>query len=113
MKIAVDAMGGDHAPEVTSTALSPRFASSGSRRSSSAGRPRLEALLKKRTDTVPPEIEIVEAPDVIEMDDAATAPIRQKRNSSIRVAANCVREGAPTGWSRPDTPAPPWSPPKW
>ena len=31
------------------------------------------------------------------MDDPATSPIRKKRNSSIRVAANCVRDGRAEG----------------
>ena len=31
------------------------------------------------------------------MDDPATTPIRKKRNSSIRVAANCVRDGRAQG----------------
>ena len=31
------------------------------------------------------------------MDDPATAPIRKKRNSSIRIAANCVRDGRAEG----------------
>ena len=31
------------------------------------------------------------------MDDPATAAIRKKRNSSIRIAANCVRDGRAEG----------------
>ena len=31
------------------------------------------------------------------MDDPGTAPIRKKRNSSIRIAANCVRDGRAAG----------------
>jgi glycerol-3-phosphate acyltransferase PlsX len=38
-------------------------------------------------------IELVEASEVVSMADPATAPLRQKPNSSIRVAANLVREG--------------------
>jgi glycerol-3-phosphate acyltransferase PlsX len=38
-------------------------------------------------------IELVEASEVVSMADPATAPLRQKRKSSIRVAANLVREG--------------------
>src|SRR5207244_7369509 len=38
-------------------------------------------------------IEIVDAREVVEMDDAALSPIRKKRNSSIRVCANLVKEG--------------------
>ena len=43
------------------------------------------------------QIEIVEATEVVTMDDPATAAIRKKRNSSIRIAANCVRDGRAAG----------------
>jgi glycerol-3-phosphate acyltransferase PlsX len=42
---------------------------------------------------VPANIEIVHADEVVEMDDTALAPIRKKRNSSIRICANLVRDG--------------------
>ena len=38
-----------------------------------------------------------DAPEVITMDDPATAAIRRKRNSSIRIAADCVRDGRAAG----------------
>jgi phosphate acyltransferase len=43
------------------------------------------------------EIELVEAPEVISMHEPATAALRRKRNSSIRIAANCVRDGRAAG----------------
>src|ERR1700674_1836650 len=43
------------------------------------------------------DIEIVDAAEVVTMDDPATAAIRKKRNSSIRIAANCVRDGRAAG----------------
>jgi glycerol-3-phosphate acyltransferase PlsX len=97
MKIAVDAMGGDHAPEVTVDGALAALREFGLSTILVGKTTPIEALLKKRNGVVPPEIEIVEAPDVIEMHEAATAPIRQKRNSSIRVAANLVREGRADG----------------
>ena len=36
---------------------------------------------------------VVDAREVVEMDDPALSPIRKKRNSSIRVCANLVKEG--------------------
>jgi glycerol-3-phosphate acyltransferase PlsX len=39
----------------------------------------------------------VDAPEVIAMEEPATVALRKKRNSSIRVAANCVREGRAAG----------------
>ena len=43
------------------------------------------------------DIEIVDAPEVVTMDDPATTAIRRKRNSSIRIAADCVRDGRAAG----------------
>ena len=43
--------------------------------------------------STPDAIEIVDAREVVEMDDNAVAPLRRKRNSSVRVAANLVAEG--------------------
>src|SRR5205823_2190320 len=44
-------------------------------------------------DSIPRNIDIVDAREVVEMDDTALAPIRRKRNSSIRICANLVSEG--------------------
>ena len=51
------------------------------------------AKLKEFGDGTNPRIEVVDAREVVEMDDAALAPIRKKRNSSVRVCANLVKEG--------------------
>jgi phosphate acyltransferase len=96
VRIAVDAMGGDHAPLVNvdgAVAAAREFG--------------IESLLVGRTSELEPllrdagyrgsEIEIVEAPEVVAMDEPATTAIRKKRNSSIRVAANCVRDGRAQG----------------
>ena len=96
MRIAVDAMGGDHAPLVNvdgAVAAAREFGIA----SLLVGRTaELEPLLRD-ADYRGSDIEIVEAPEVISMDDPATAAIRKKRNSSIRVAANCVRDGRAQG----------------
>lgn len=96
MRIAVDAMGGDHAPLVNvdgAVAAAREFGIT----SLLVGRTsELEPLLRD-SGYSGPEIEIVEAPEVVAMDEPATAAIRRKRNSSIRVAANCVRDGRAQG----------------
>ena len=96
MRIAVDAMGGDHAPHVNvdgAVAAAREFGIS----TLLVGRAaELEPLLKEAGHTGS-DIEIVEAPDVVAMDEPATAAIRKKRNSSIRIAANCVRDGRAEG----------------
>jgi phosphate acyltransferase len=92
-RIALDAMGGDHAPdEIIKGALL-----------AAAEYPvdillvgKQEVLaekLKQFGDGRATRIEIVDAREVVEMDDAALAPIRKKRNSSIRVCANLVKAG--------------------
>jgi glycerol-3-phosphate acyltransferase PlsX len=90
VRIALDAMGGDHAPaEVVKGALLAiaelpvRILLVG----------RQEAILGELAGVVPDNIEIVDAREVVEMDDTALAPLRKKRNSSIRVCANLVAEG--------------------
>ncbi|HSS44378.1 MAG TPA: phosphate acyltransferase PlsX, partial [Thermoanaerobaculia bacterium] len=95
MRIAVDAMGGDHAPRVNvdgALAAAREFG--------------IPSLLVGRAAELKPllaqagrgeDIEIVDAPEVVTMNDPATAAIRRKRNSSIRVAANCVRDGRAQG----------------
>lgn len=93
IRIAVDAMGGDYAPaEIVKGALL-----------AAKEYPVKILLVGKEEDVrkelaaaaseVPPNIEVVDAREVIEMDDTAIAPLRKKRNSSVRVCANLVAEG--------------------
>ena len=96
MRIAVDAMGGDHAPQVNVDGAVAAVHEYG-----------ISCLLVGRSAELRPllqesgysgsDVEIVDAPDVVSMDEPATAAIRKKRNSSIRVAANCVRDGRAEG----------------
>jgi glycerol-3-phosphate acyltransferase PlsX len=96
MRIAVDAMGGDHAPQVNVDAAVAAVRDFGIG-SLLVGRPgELEPLLRT-AGSARSEIEIVEASEVVTMDDPPTAAIRKKRNSSIRIAANCVRDGRAAG----------------
>jgi phosphate acyltransferase len=89
-RIALDAMGGDHAPrEIVAGALL------------AAREYPVEIVLVGREEDVrrelggetPKGIEVVDAREVVEMDDTALAPLRKKRNSSVRVCANLVAEG--------------------
>jgi glycerol-3-phosphate acyltransferase PlsX len=92
MKIAVDAMGGDHAPrEIVRGAI---------RASREYG---LSLLLVGRGDRVRAElraadsagadIEVVHASEVVEMSEVPVLALRKKRDSSIRVGLTLVREG--------------------
>ncbi len=96
MRIAVDAMGGDHAPRVNvdgAIAAAREYGISCLLVGKSSELSRLLA----DSGYEGTDIEIVEAPEVVTMDDPATAAIRKKRNSSIRIAANCVRDGRAEG----------------
>ncbi|MBK5260709.1 MAG: phosphate acyltransferase PlsX [Thermoanaerobaculia bacterium] len=91
-RIALDAMGGDHAPdEIIKGALEAVAAYPveillvGQEE---VVRQRLASL----SGSIPPRIEIVDAREVVEMGEPALTPIRRKRNSSIRVCANLVNE---------------------
>jgi glycerol-3-phosphate acyltransferase PlsX len=96
MRIAVDAMGGDHAPLVNVDGAVAAAREFGIASLLVGRRAELEPLLADSGFTGS-EIEIVDAPEVVTMEDPATAAIRRKRNSSIRIAADCVRDGRAAG----------------
>jgi len=92
-RIALDAMGGDHAPgQIIEGALAAAAAQAV--HILLVGQ---EAVVREHlarlAGSIPSNIEIVEAPEVVGMDDNALAPLRRKRNSSIRICANLVAEG--------------------
>lgn len=91
--IAIDAMGGDHAPSrivdgavAAARHLDVRLALVGRRGV-------LEPRLAAHGDWPALGIEIVEAPEVVEMSDAPAAALRRKPEASIRVAAEFVASG--------------------
>jgi len=96
VRIAVDAMGGDHAPLVNVDGAIAAAREFGIPSLLVGDAARLERLLAD-SGYRGGEIEIVHAPEVVRMDEPATAAIRRKRNSSIRIAADCVRDGRAAG----------------
>lgn len=92
-RIALDAMGGDHAPdEILKGALlavdeSPVDITLVGREEV------LQEKLKALAGSLPAHVDVVDAREVVEMDDNALAPLRKKRNSSVRICANLVAEG--------------------
>jgi glycerol-3-phosphate acyltransferase PlsX len=93
IRIAVDAMGGDHAPAViiegaiaAARHLDIEIALVGPTRV-------LQAALATHPDAAELPIFAIEAPDVIEMADAPAAALRRKPKASIRVAADLVARG--------------------
>jgi glycerol-3-phosphate acyltransferase PlsX len=94
--VAVDAMGGDAAPrvEVEGAVLAAR---SYPVKILLVGRQEIlrRELAEHLTDHLP--IEIVNANEIITMDDAAAKAVRAKKDSSVRVAARLVRQGRAQG----------------
>jgi phosphate acyltransferase len=81
VRVAVDAMGGDRGPgEVVAGALA-------------AASDRLKPVLVGPAGLDTQGLELIEAPDVIDMDDKPTEAVRAKPNSSLVVACRALSEG--------------------
>ena len=85
--VAVDCMGGDHGPRVTLAACR-RFLDT---------HPEAELLLVGLPQALSafshPRARLVEATEVVEMDDPVEVALRRKKKSSMRVAIEQVRDG--------------------
>ena len=93
MRIAVDAMGGDHAPrEIVRGAID--YALKSTDEVSLVGDvPRLQREVAAYGKGLPPTIHFVDAPELIEMGEHPASALRAKRRSSIVVATDLVRDG--------------------
>lgn len=93
MRIAVDAMGGDHAPArpVDGALAAARYLGLGIDLVGRADQVRAE--LDRHPDSETLDISIIDAPDVVGMDESAALALRRKPRSSIMVAASRVRDG--------------------
>src|SRR5688572_13785411 len=92
MPIAVDAMGGDYAPQSAVEGAFRAATEDGASVLLVGDRVRVEAELRKWGDHRG-RIEVVHADEVVGMDEPAITPIRKKRRSSIRLCAELVKEG--------------------
>src|SRR6266508_3649099 len=90
MRVILDAMGGDHAPQVT-VAGAIDAARNGVDVILVGREPDLKSELSKHPNV--PSLEIVHAEDVVEMHEHPAHAIRQKKNSSINVAARLLKGG--------------------
>lgn len=95
-RIAVDAMGGDHAPrtEVEGGVLAARQYGV---RVLMVGQKEVVSRELSRQKARGLPIDIIHASEVISMTDSAIRAVRKKRDSSIRVAAKLVAEGKADG----------------
>ncbi len=91
MKIIVDAMGGDHAPQAIIAGVVEAIKEFHPHIVLVGDQARVETELKKHT--FPRDyIEIVHAPESIDMHEPATASIRKKKNSSISIGINLLKD---------------------
>ena len=93
MRIALDAMGGDHGPEVTIPAALAGLQRYPAVTFSLIGdQPTISHLLKRAgADTA--RCSVVHAPQRVEMTDRPSSALRSKRESSMRFALDLVRDG--------------------
>ena len=92
LTIAVDAMSGDHGARVAVSAAIDVLADNQDLRLLLVGRSgELEPLL--RAGAADGRCEIVEASEVVGMHERPQDAVRKKKNSSMRVAVNLVRDG--------------------
>jgi phosphate acyltransferase len=92
--IAVDAMGGDHGPSVTVPASVQFLERHTNAKLLLVGKPEaIEPVLKQYGAAGHQRIEVVAASEVVGMDEEVKSAIRTKKDSSMRVAINCVKDG--------------------
>jgi phosphate acyltransferase len=92
MKIVVDAMGGDFAPEVVIEGTIAAIKEYGVDVILVGDQPRIDALLKKSKFSSD-KLSVCPSTEVIEMQDPAATSVRRKRNSSIVVGLKLVKDG--------------------
>src|ERR1043165_663167 len=98
LTIALDAMGGDHAPQIEVEGAVRATRSLNVKVLLVGRQDVVRRELEQHADHRDPPIEIVHASEVVTMDDSAARAVRTKRDSSMRVASRLVRDGAAQGF---------------
>ncbi|MFC7297007.1 phosphate acyltransferase PlsX [Herminiimonas aquatilis] len=94
IKISIDCMGGDHGPSVTIPAAISFVESEPDAELILVGlEDQLLAELKKHKASEHPRLSVVNATEVVTMDDSLEVALRRKKDSSMRVAINMVKQG--------------------
>ena len=92
--IAIDAMGGDHGPHVTVPAALKALEADDQLNIVLVGlQDAIEAELKTRKKTTSPRLRIHHASEVVTMDESPQSALKNKKDSSMRVAINLVKSG--------------------
>lgn len=95
MKLALDAMGGDHAPQINIDGAKAALEQVPSlEKIYLVGREQeLRPLCEAAGIPGDARVEIVHAPEVVEMEDSGLDAVRKKRNSSMSIAVDLVKDG--------------------
>jgi len=93
LPVAVDAMGGDHAPTAIVDGALAAATGAGLRVALVGPTRVLETELRRHDADARRRVSVVEAPDVVAMDEAPLAALRRKPRASIRVALEELAEG--------------------
>src|SRR5690349_11753725 len=92
--VAIDAMGGDHGPHVTIPAALQALKRHSEINVVLVGLTEaIEMELKAHGATVGPRLRIHHASEVVTMDEPPPSALRNKKDSSMRVAVNLVKSG--------------------
>ena len=98
LPIAIDVMSGDHPPpEYIAGALAALREDQGLRALLVGDAALIEARLSSLSQALRSRIEVVPASQVVAMSDSAREAIRRKKDSSMRVAVDLVKEGRASG----------------
>ena len=94
MKIILDAMGGDHAPEAPVLGALQAAKDFGAQITLvGKGEQILEVMKKNGIDTLPEGMEIANADDVVDMHDDPASIVHKRKNSSMVIALKMLAEG--------------------
>jgi glycerol-3-phosphate acyltransferase PlsX len=95
IKISIDCMGGDHGPAVTVPAAISFLEQEPEAELVLVGLEGvIHAELKKHKASRHPRLSVVNATEVVTMDDPLEVALRRKKDSSMRVAISLVKDGA-------------------
>ena len=94
MKIILDAMGGDHAPEAPVLGALQASRDFGAQITLvGKGEEILEVMRKNGVDTLPEGMEIANADDVVDMHDDPATMVHKRKNSSMVIALKMLADG--------------------
>ncbi len=93
--VAVDCMGGDHGPHVTVPAALDFLRECGESKIVLVGlKETIEPELRKAPDDIRARISLQHASETVGMDEAPASALRGKKDSSMRVSINLVKDGS-------------------